>query len=84
MNIPDETPEIVIPTKAEANEVIAWMLDRLNRFGQVTVADFYRLVGINPNYIDESKGWTDLRGVESKEVRDGFIVDLPRPEQFNK
>lgn len=74
--------EIVIPTRAEANEIIDRMYDRLKRYEQVTLAEFYKFTGNTPEYTDENWGWTDLRGVEPKKVRDGFIVDLPRPEHL--
>lgn len=74
--------EIVLSTRAEANEVIHHMYDLLSRYEQVTVAEFYRLTHNTPDYTDENYGWKDLRGVEPRKVRDGYIVDLPRPEHL--
>lgn len=74
--------EIVIPTRAEANEVIERMYDLLNRYEQVSVAEFYRLTHNTPDYTDENWGWKDLRGVEPRKVRDGYVVDLPRAEHL--
>jgi hypothetical protein len=74
--------EVVLSTRAEANEVIDRMFERLKRYELVTVAEFYQFTNNSSTPPDENWGWTDLRGVEPKKVRDGFIVDLPRPEHL--
>lgn len=74
--------EVVFPTRAEASEVITRMYDLLSRYEEVKVSDFYRLAHITPDYTDVNWGWKDLRGVETRKVRDGYIVDLPRPEHL--
>ena len=74
--------EIVFNTRAEANEIIDLMFDYVKRYEQVTVAEFYQFTNNTPYPTDENWGWVDLRGVEPKKVRDGFVIDLPRPEHL--
>ena len=48
------------------------------RFGEVTVADLYDLVGISSDYTDRKYGWTDLATAKPIRVRGGYLLDLPR------
>lgn len=72
--------EIVLPTRAEAEMVIDRMFDIINKYEQVSVSDLYRLVDISPPFTYEKWGWSDLRGANIARVRNGYLLDLPRPE----
>lgn len=71
--------EIILSTRAEAEDVVEHMIDILEEEGCVTVADLYSLVGIKSAYTDETYGWTNLKSVFPQHVRDGYILNLPRP-----
>lgn len=72
--------EIIIASRAEAEDVLERMYDILNRYEAVSVRDFYGLLNIEPSYTDEKWGWTELRGSSVTRVRTGgYLVELPRP-----
>lgn len=71
--------DIIIPTRVEAIEVLERMYDLLSKFEVVTLSDMYDLVGVTASFTDEKWGWTDLRGSDVRKVRDGYLLDLPRP-----
>lgn len=71
--------EIVLESRAEGIEVIQQMYDYLAKYEQVTVGDLYGLVGITAQFTDDRWGWVDLRGADVVRVRDGYLLDLPRP-----
>lgn len=75
--------EIILATRPEAEEVIDRLNELLSRYGSASVGDMYELVGITSNYTDEKWGWTDLRGSEIIRVRDGYLLDLPRPDSLD-
>jgi hypothetical protein len=75
--------EIVIPSRAEAEDVIDQMFQMLERYGQVSVKELYELVGENYHYTDEKWGWTDLRGAGVRRIADGYLLDLPRTEPLS-
>ena len=75
--------EIVLDTRAEANDVLDRMYDILDRYKEVTVADLYDLVGLEKSYTDEKWGWTDLEGSKVIRAHDGYILDLPKTEQID-
>lgn len=75
--------EIVLATRAEAEEVISRMYDLVTRYEQVTVSDLYSLLGMDSSFTDEKWGWTDIRGASAVRVRNGYLLDLPKPEQLD-
>lgn len=75
--------EILIPSRAEAEEVIDRLFDLINRFELATVSDLYDLVGITPNFQDQKWGWTNIQGANVVRTKGGYLLDLPRPEQIN-
>lgn len=72
--------EIILPTRAEADQVIERLFDLVSQYECATVSDLYELVGISSSFTDNKWGWTDLRGVGATRVRDGYLLDLPRPD----
>lgn len=72
--------EIVLERRAEAEEVLSNLSDLVIDYGQATVADLYDLVGITGGSFTDTKwGWTTLRDAEVKRMRNGYLVDLPKP-----
>lgn len=75
--------EIIIPSRIEADEVLDRMYDILSRYGRVTVADFYALVGVKAEHTDVKWGWSALTGARIVTLRgSGHLLDLPEPESF--
>lgn len=72
--------EILLATRPEAEEVIDRLFDLLNRYEQATVRDLYDLVGINASFTDEKYGWTDLQTATVERTREGYLLNLPKPE----
>lgn len=73
--------ELIIPTKAEANEVLDQMFEILSQSGDVSVADLYTLTGVRPDHVDIKWGWYSLKGSRAVRRRQGdFVLDLPEPE----
>lgn len=75
-----EFDEIILATRAEAQEVIDRMFDLISQYESATLADLYELVGVSGNYTDEKYGWTDFRGAGITRIRGGYLLDLPQPE----
>lgn len=70
---------IVVDNRADAEEVLDNMNNIIRKYGIVSVADMYDLVGIVGNYTDNKYGWTDLRTAKIERERDGgYRIDLPR------
>ena len=71
--------EIIVSTRKEGEEVLDELGDILREYGQVSVADFYELVGIPYNYTDNKRGWKELRYTGLHKSRYGYTFSLPDP-----
>lgn len=71
--------DVIIESRGEAEEVIGQLTDLVIDYGMASVADLYDMVGISTNYTDNKYGWTNLSTARPVRVRDGYLLDLPRP-----
>lgn len=72
--------EIILVSRAEAEMVLERLADLVDNFEVASVADLYELVGLPNNYVDNKWGWTNLAQSDIRQVREGFIIDLPPVE----
>lgn len=75
--------EIILETRAEAEEVIERLFDCVQKYQTATVADLYDMLGIEPAFTDDKWGWYALPGANARRVRDGYLLDLPAPEPLD-
>lgn len=75
--------EILLATRAEAEEVLKRMNDLLERYGTISVGELYEMVGEDREHTDEKYGWVDLREAGVAYTRSGYLLELPRPEPFD-
>lgn len=73
--------DIELTTRAEANEVLLSLQDVLDMYGVVTVADFYELVNIAPEFTDHDYGWSSLARATVVPTRRGYVIKFPRTER---
>jgi hypothetical protein len=70
--------EVVLLDRGEAEEVLMSLRDHIDRYGVVSVADFYDMVGQSAPYTANKHGWRDLRDVGIDRVRDGYSINFPK------
>lgn len=80
--------DVVYPSRGDAEVVLSNLIDDLREYHTVSVAAFYRYSNVPPRSTDNNYGWQmDADEFEDKvsvvHVRDGFILDLPRPKPIN-
>lgn len=75
--------DIVIENRADAEEVLSIMIEAIEQYGTVSVADFYESVGISTDFTDNKWGWTDLSSAYVSRSRDGYYIHLPRPRSLD-
>lgn len=71
--------DLVLPSQEYAETLLANLYDLLNNYRVVAVADLYELAGQTPAISDNSYGWTSLDTARISKVREGFLLELPRP-----
>lgn len=70
--------DFIFDSRADAEQVLDDMRELLDRYQQVTVADYLDMLGKTSVYTDNKFGWTDLSRVQVSRVRGGYRIDLPR------
>ena len=76
---------VIFDFRDEASEVLDFLIDVRDEYSQVSLADFYDVVGLSgySEYTDNLWGWRDNLGeAHISEVKDGFIVDFPEPSRL--
>lgn len=79
----EDLREIIIESRVVANEVLDTMYEILSKYGSVSKRDLLGFLGEPHTYTDEDWGWTDLRGARVHSVREGYLLDLPRPRPLD-
>lgn len=69
--------EPVFGSRVEANKVLDDMIDIIEKYGVVTVAELYELCDITSNYTDNLYGWVNLKEAEIIKIRVGYKLSLP-------
>lgn len=77
---PTNVEDLVFDTRGDAVDVIEFIAESIDQYGQVSVADLMSSVGIQPRYTDERWGWTTIDAFEIRQIREGWLVSADRPE----
>jgi hypothetical protein len=75
-----EMNQIILYSRSEAENVLERLTDIIDRYETVSVADLYQLLQLESSPIDNKWGWTYLHNTEIRQVREGFLLDLPPVE----
>lgn len=75
--------DVIFERRNDAENVLEQLVDITYQYGLCSVADFYELAGIDSEYTDEKWGWGELSEARVERVRNGYIVNLPKPEQLD-
>ena len=69
--------------KRAADDLLEMMADKIEDYGEVTVAWFLDRVGEDSGWNAEDWGWTNLAGVKVRgSSRNGWYIDLPKPKEL--
>ena len=70
--------DVMFNERADAEEVLLRMAELVEKYGMVSVADFYELVGQRFAFTDQKYGWRDLRTAEIVRGISGFYIIFPK------
>lgn len=73
--------DIVFPSIEDVSDIVNALIDIIDNYSVVTVADLYDLAGISSNYAHKEHiyGWTSIDGYRIKCARDGYRLIMPKP-----
>lgn len=72
--------EIILKSRSDAELVIDELRALIEAYGNAKVANLYSLVGITGDFTNQSYGWTNLSRAGVIQIREGYLLDLPKPE----
>jgi len=75
--------EIILNTREDAENILSSLIDLIIDYGVASVADLYDMVGMDSDYTDQKYGWTELRDSRVSRVREGYLINLPRPRPID-
>lgn len=75
--------DIILDSRGEAEEVLSALVDLVETYGLACVSDLYDLVGITSAFTDEKWGWKNLSAATVCRVREGYLIDLPKPVEID-
>lgn len=76
--------EIILATRAEAQDVLEHLALLIDKYESASVADLYDMVGVTGSFADRQYGWTDLEGTDIAKIRAGYLLNLPEPDLLKK
>lgn len=71
--------DVVLPTRMDAVEVLDRLNEVIDEYGIVSVSDLHDLVGMSGPYTANNFGWSNLNNAKIIRVRDGYLLELPKP-----
>lgn len=72
--------DLVFGRRVEAEEVLDRLFAVIQEYEAATVRDLHEICRINSPYTTEKWGWSDISSAKIDRIRDGYVLDLPRPE----
>jgi hypothetical protein len=76
--------DIIIETRVEADDVLENLRDLIRDYQEAKLSDLYDLLGVEGGtFTDERWGWTDLRSARVRQVRGGYLLELPKTEPLD-
>jgi hypothetical protein len=69
--------EIILANRNDAEMVVRGLKDILDQYDSVSVADLYELIEAPAAHTDHMWGWIEFPYLNVRQIREGFIIDLP-------
>jgi hypothetical protein len=83
VRIPRRTQdEFILSNREDAELVLERLVDCIDKYQVASVADLLDLMGQPTSHVDNKWGWTYLNNAEIRQVRDGYLLDLPPVEEI--
>jgi hypothetical protein len=76
--------DILLGSRAEAEEVLDKLTSLIEKYDVATVSDLYSMVQITGEYTDDKWGWTrdEVNSFDIRRISQGYMLILPRPVEI--
>lgn len=78
-----EFSNFIAPSRDQADEVLTYLTELIERKGQATVGDFLHAIGkgSQATFTDEKWGWRSMARAQIRQIREGWLMELPPTEE---
>ena len=76
--------DIYFETRQDADEVLTRMIDYLETYNFVSVAEMKDFAGLDTEWTDNKWGWSNLSSAYVTRQREGYCLKLPKVEAYDK
>lgn len=75
----NRVPDFEISDRNQAVSVLNSLQNTAMQYGNVSVADYYDMIGVEPQFTDNTYGWTgeSIQRAALQAIRNGFVIKLP-------
>lgn len=77
-----EPNDFIVGTRQEADEIVEDLINAIDKYQVVSLADLYVKLGLETSYVDQKWGWTYLNNIEVRQHPQGYLIDLPPLEEI--
>jgi hypothetical protein len=74
--------QIVLASREDAERVAELLLEIVSQYEVASMADLNEMLGLPSSHIDNKWGWTYLSNIEIRQIRDGYLLELPPVEEI--
>lgn len=78
----EQSDDIVFETREDAEKVLDAMEDTVKKYGVVSLADVYDIVGKTTTYVASKYGWKSVDDAKVIHCLDGYYIELPKAEEI--
>lgn len=75
--------DLEFDSRSDALEVLENLKDLLDEYNVVSVMDLYSSSGLNTDPTQDKVGWYDLDDAEVIRTREGWVLNLPKPQRLD-
>lgn len=75
--------DFILASRDEAELVLERMNDIIDNYETASVADLNELLGMPTTYTDNKFGWVYLGDTQIRQIREGYLLDLPPAEPIS-
>lgn len=74
--------EYIITSREDASYILVALTEQADRYGSVSIADYYDLIGEPTEFTDNNYGWTDesILHAHVRPTRGGYVIKFPTPD----
>lgn len=81
MSARKEMNDVIVASRSDAEHILERMLDCIDQYESVTLADLYAMLGMPSSHVDNKWGWTYIKDAQIQQVQEGYSIRLPDLEE---